>query len=59
MKHDRITAATIDLNSIILGTEEGFIHIAGLDKPSIITLKSHDRAVNDLSIDSNGQILAR
>jgi hypothetical protein len=59
LAYDKIRSADITNAYVILGTEEGFVHVLGLQQPSLTTYKVHDRPVNDVSMDSNGIMLAR
>ena len=59
LQNDRITSATVENNTILLGTESGHIHVIHLDKDDIKTIHAHDRAVNAISVDLNGYFIAR
>lgn len=58
LKKDRITACVYESNSIILGTEEGFIHVFNLDGSNGISLKPHDRPINCISVDNGKSVIA-
>lgn len=55
---ERITAAHIETNAIILGTEQGFVHVMSFAGQLIKSFKAHDRPVNDVSVDNHGLIIA-
>lgn len=59
LKHDKITAASIEVNSILLGTEQGYVHLLGFDGQLVKTIKAHDRAVNGVSVNNSGHTIAR
>jgi WD40 repeat protein len=59
LKSERITAMSIEENSIVLGTEDGFVHLMSLNGDILRSFKAHDRAVNDISVDNAGTAIAR
>jgi hypothetical protein len=59
VKNDDITAACLEENSLIIGTQSGYIHIISLTGMIIKTMKSHDRAVNAIDVDNNGLTIFR
>ena len=59
IKSDKITAISIEEESIILGTEEGFVHIVNFNGDIYKSYKAHDRSINDISVDCNGSTVAR
>lgn len=56
---DKITASSIELNSIVLGTEDGFVHVLSFNGKLIKSIKAHDRPVNAVSVDGSGHTIAR
>jgi hypothetical protein len=54
-----VTSAAIEASAIALGTENGFVHVLGLDGHVLKSSKVHDRAVNSVSVDSSGSAVAR
>jgi len=59
LTNDRVTSAAIEASAIALGTENGFVHVLGLDGHVLKSSKVHDRAVNSVSVDSSGSAVAR
>jgi WD40 repeat protein len=59
LKESKITAASIELNSIILGTEDGFVHVLSFKGDLVKSIKAHDRPVNSISVDNSGHTIAR
>ena len=58
IQSDRITCLSIAEESVALGTEEGFVHIISLNGDIVKSFKSHDRSINDISIDNSGTTIA-
>ena len=58
-KTDKITAASIELNSIVVGTEDGFVHVLSFTGKLLKSIKAHDRPVNAISVDGSGHTIAR
>lgn len=58
LSSERITAARIETNAIVLGTEEGFVHVLSFAGQLIKSFKAHDRPVNDISVDNHGLTIA-
>ena len=56
---DKITAGSIELNSIVLGTEDGYVHVMSFSGNLVKSTKVHDRPVNSISVDSSGHTVAR
>jgi WD40 repeat protein len=56
---DKITAATIELNSIVLGTHDGYVHVLSFTGELVKSIKAHDRPVNAISVDGSGHTIAR
>ena len=56
---DKITASSIELNSIVLGTEDGYVHVLSFNGKLIKSIKAHDRPINAVSVDSSGHAIAR
>ena len=59
LQDDKITSSAIELNAVAFGTENGFVHVMGLDGHMMKSVKVHDRAVNSVSIDGSGSAVAR
>ena len=59
LEDDKIISSAIELNAIVLGTENGFVHVLGLDGQILKSVKAHDRPVNSVSIDGVGSTVAR
>lgn len=55
---ERVTAARIETNAIVLGTEEGFVHVLSFSGGLLKSFKAHDRPVNDVSVDNHGLTIA-
>lgn len=58
-KDDKITAASIELNSVVLGTEDGFVHVLSFSGKLLKSIKAHDRPINAISVDGSGHTIAR
>ena len=56
---DKIISSAIELTAIALGTENGYVHVLGLDGQILKSVKAHDRPVNSVSIDGIGSTVAR
>lgn len=59
--NDRISTIAVALDFVVIGTENGYIHVVALEciPPRLCkSYKSHDRPVNAISIDGSGQIIA-
>ena len=59
LEDDKIISSAIELNVIALGTENGYVHVLGLDGQILKSVKAHDRPVNSVSIDGIGSTVAR
>jgi hypothetical protein len=59
LDRDKITAATIELNSIVLGTHDGYVHVLSFTGELVKSIKAHDRPVNAISVDGSGHTIAR
>ena len=59
IKNDRITAMSIEEESIVIGTEYGFVHTLNFFGDIFKSFKAHDRSINDVSVDFNGSTIAR
>ena len=59
LSRDKITASSIELNSIVLGTEYGYVHVLSFNGQLIKSIKAHDRPVNFVSVDGSGHTIAR
>eukprot|EP01041_Mallomonas_annulata_P004788 gene4788-9542_t len=57
VQQDKISAVTIGENLIIVGTNEGFVHIASFTGQIIKSYKAHEKAVNAMSLDNLGTTL--
>ena len=55
---DRITASSMGLSIIALGTSDGHLHILGLGGDVIKSYRPYDRCVNCISIDSSNTTIA-
>ena len=58
-RNDKISAASIELNSIVVGTEDGFVHVLSFSGKLLKSIKAHDRPVNAISVDGSGHTIAR
>ena len=58
-RNDKITAASIELNSIVVGTDDGFVHVLSFSGKLLKSIKAHDRPVNAISVDGSGHTIAR
>ena len=58
-RRDKITASSIELNSIVLGTDDGYVHVLSFNGKLIKSIKAHDRPINAVSVDSGGHTIAR
>lgn len=52
-KTEKICAACIDTNHLVLGSESGMIYIVNFAGQIIKSIKSHTKAVNDISVDNS------
>lgn len=59
LRDDRVSSSVLTHDSIIIGTDSGYIYIINLTGGQISrTFKSHDRPVNCISVDRQNQIIA-
>jgi hypothetical protein len=55
-KNEKICSSCIDTDFIVLGTESGMIYIVNFAGQIIKSIKSHSKAVNDISVDNNNTL---
>ena len=61
LTNDRISTIAIAIDCVVIGTENGCVHVVSLESvpPRLYkSYKSHDRPVNAISLDGSGQIIA-
>jgi hypothetical protein len=53
---EKVTAANLESDHIILGTESGVLHIINFSGQVVKSAKLHKRAINSISVDLDGEL---
>eukprot|EP01032_Pedospumella_encystans_P020293 gene20293-23055_t len=55
-KKEKVTAANLETDHIVLGTENGFLHIINFSGQVVKSARLHKRAINSISVDLDGDL---
>ena len=55
-KNEKVTAANLETDHIVLGTENGFLHIINFSGQVVKSARLHKRAINSISVDLDGDL---
>jgi len=55
-KKEKVTAANLETDHIVLGTENGFLHIINFSGQIVKSARLHKRAINSISVDLDGDL---